>query len=368
MAEELHPETYPARCDVDSAELSRLKDALTDPDNENWRSYVEEWPPTDTRGNVYPIWFTLDDLTDSRGELVDEDGNNFNPFTGNLQPVPDDYDDWGQRCNTPLDKWRKRYPDIRYCGQIIEGYTGDASFCHIHRGRDNVKTAEEQIQTGYYTKTLDHLYEKLDPWQRLFGWGTFEALMGESSYDFAIEYRPETFDFSDKAIVPDDCTEDGILEVKVGYPTEHLNPSLSLWSAAMMGVQMISVQPRIMEEDRENGQGMMESKTIEAAQLTAPPSEHDPSPQEFKTLETWSEHHLNVALSRLVSDREKLLEMGGVTTDPEANDDEISGDNIVLEIDADADGIDTVDETADPNQFEDGVSKSQQIKDNIQSN
>jgi len=128
-----------------------------------------------------------------------------------------------------------------------------------------------------------------------------------------------------------------------------------------MGVQMITVQPRIMFEDEDEGERMMESKTIETAQLTAPPSEHDPSPQEFKTLETWSEHHLNLPLSRLVTDRPKLLERGGVGVDADDKNETMAGDDLVLEIQADHEGTETGDGGTDPNAFEDYKSESERI-------
>jgi hypothetical protein len=201
-----------------------------------------------------------------------------------------------------------------------------------------METAEEAMQTGLWARSIDHYYTKLDPLKKLFGWGTFESLMGESTHQFAPEYEPREFDFSeadiDERFWPEGVDEDGLLEVRCAYPTEHGDRAVALYVAAMMSVQMISVQPRIMYEDREAGEGMMESRTIEHAQLTAPPSEHDPTDQQFKTLETWSEHHLNLPLSRLVTDRPKLLEYGGVTSDAEDSG-SVSDEEIVMEIQAD---------------------------------
>lgn len=360
------PDEYPADCTIAADELTELKDTLTDDANSDWPSYVEDWPPSDANDNVYDIWFTLNDLN-GEGYLVDSDGRTYDPFAGNLTPRSIDS---GEFCNTPLSKWRDRYPNIRFCGIYIDERVDYDTFCKLHQGRKNtMKTAEEITQTGFYHKTLDHLYAKLTPWQRLFGHGVYESLLGQSNYDFAVEYQEDTFDFSEEDFRPPDCGEDGHLEVKCGYPTQHLDASLSLFAAAMMGVQMISVQPKIMEEDRENGEDMMESKTIETAQLTAPPSEHDPSPQQYKTLETWSEHHLNLPLSRLVNDRKKLLKMGGVSTDPEETSDDIGDADIVVNLEAEGDEIDTTDDTGtDPNHYAvDGEveSQSQQIVDNI---
>jgi len=365
----LTPDSYPGECTVTAEALQEVKDTLTDPSNDDWKSYVEDWPPSDRAGNVYPIFFTVDELN-SRGEVVDSNGNNYNPFAGVCSPVVND-SETADYCNTPLNNWKERYPNIRFCDQIVVKAV-DRDLCHVHKGRttETMRTAEDYTQSGFFHKTIDHLYADLTPWQRLFGWGVYESLMGDSSYDFAVEYRPHTFDFSDEVLRPDDCDDDGLLDVKCGYPTEHQDPALSLYAAAMMGVQMVSVQPKIMrtetDETGEETSRMMESKTIESAQLTAPPSKHDPSPQQFKTLETWSEHHLNLPLSRLVNDRKKLLKMGGVSTDPDEQAEEISDSDIVVEIEADGDTIETTDDTGtDPNGYAvDGVeSQSQKIVD-----
>jgi len=222
-------------------------------------------------------------------------------------------------------------------------------------------SAEELMQTGLHTKTIDHYYSNLSPVKKLTGWGLFESLMGDSEYEFGVEYETKSFDFSEADIQPEGVDESGHIDVKCGYPTQHTDRSLSLYVAAMMSIQMATVQPRIMYEDRENGHGMMEEQSVEAAQLTAPPSEHDPSPQQFKTLETWSEHHLNLPLSRLVTDRPKLLEYGGVGIDPQDNTDSVSEDDIVLEIQADSEDVETTEGGTDPNAFEDMKAQSEKI-------
>lgn len=353
------PEEYPARCDVSRTDLERIRERFLDDEDPFAERIDTGWPPEDSAGNVYPIWFEADDLTE-RGDLLDHNGNHYKAFSGNLEPI--EREEWGA-CNAPLSYWRERYPNIRYCGRISNSYDEEYTYCPTHKGRDNVmKSAEEHIQTGLWTKTVDHLYEHVGPWKKLVGWGTFESLMGESAYEFGVEYRARTFDFSDEPVQPDDADDEGQLHARCGYPTQHADPALSLYVAAMMGVQMISVQPRVMFEDREAGEGMMESKTVEAAQLTAPPSEHDPSPQQFETLETWSEHHLNLPLSRLVTDRPKLLERGGVSTEAAEADDGVSQDDITLEIQADPEGIDTTEGGSDPNALgDDYTAESEKI-------
>lgn len=356
----MNPREYPARCDPDREGLQCLRERFRDADDPFGERY-DEWPPADSHGDTYPLFFDAEDVNDN-GKLVDSGANPYSPFAGNLTPLVED--EW-ERCNTPLNRWRERYPDVRYCGSIVP-IGEDQSYCATHKNREHtMKSAEEHLQTGLHTKSLDHLYENLAPLKKLFGWGTYESLMGESTYEYAVEYETREFDFSDEDIKPDGVDDDGVLEVKCGYPTEHTDPALSLYVAAMQSVQMIMIQPKIMYENEEEGEGMMESRTVEKAQLTSPPTEHDPSPQEFKTIESWSEHHLNLPLSRLVTDRPKLLERGGVVVDPEGESDDVNADDIVLEIEADADGVETKDDTGtDPNHLGDDLtSESQRIVD-----
>jgi hypothetical protein len=362
------PQAYPARCDTDRDGLEELKARFEDENDDFGETVDGEWPPTDSKGNVFPIFFAPDEVDDN-GRLFDRNNTPYNPFTGNIEPI--EREKYGA-CNAPVDKWRLRYPEVRFCGKIANTYNdlqngNDHTYCSLHRNRKHmsVPTAEEQIQTGMFVNSVDHLYEQLDPWKKLVGWGTFESLMGQSTYEFAPEYEQRTLDFSDQPFQPDGCDEDGQLDVKFGYPTSHPQSALYLYVAAMQTVQMISVQPRIMAETvREDGteEGMMEVKSVDKAQLTAPPSEHDSSPQEFKTIETWNEHHLNLPMSRLISDQPDLLEMGGVEIDPESEADGPSSEDIVLEIDADPDGVETKDETGtDPNAFENYESESAKI-------
>ena len=361
-------EDYPASCTVSVDELNELVSRFHDDDDGYGSRIDQQWPVEDNEGNVYPIFYTADEV-DQKGRLTDQNGTTYRPFSGNLEPTS--YDNRGV-CNTPLNNWRQRYHRIRYCDQLT---IGDNTFCSTHNRVDpsgmptmkdtetlgELQSAEELMQTGLSVQTLDHYYSNVDPVKRLLGWGDFEALMGESSYEFGVEYEPKTFDFSDSTVKPQGIDEDDQLTVKCGYPTEHVDRALSLFCAAMMGIQMITVQPRIMHEDEDAGQRMMETKTIEHAQLTSP-TEADPS-QDYKTLETWSEHHLNLPLSRIIRDRPDLLEYGGVGVDVEDGSDTIDEDDVVLEIQADAENVETVDGGTDPNAFEGNKAPSEEIVD-----
>jgi hypothetical protein len=357
---------YPAQCDVTVAELNELQRLFYDPDSEYGKQY-DEFPATDSEGNVYPIFYSPDDLT-VNANLTDDNYAPYPPFNGNLEPGAHDHDDGIEMCNAPLNKWRERYPDIRYCGCIT--YDGQ-TFCTNHSGRidpsdvatmnmtdtDQFQSAEELMQTGLFTQTIDHFYANLSGLKKLVGWGTFESLMGESTYEFGVEYETREFDFSDTPHVTD--TDDTTTTVKCGFPTQHVDPALSLYVAAMMSVQMITVQPRIMYEDPTEGERMMETQTVEQAQLTAP-TDGDPV-QEFKTLETWSEHHLNLPLSRLVRDRPQLLERGGVSIGPGDETETIDEDDVVLEIQADPDDVETSEGGTDPNAFDEYTAPSEEI-------
>lgn len=355
---------YPALCTITATEREDLRELYTSLDN---RCGVDEWPPRDDLGNVYPLWFTIDDVDDN-GLLRDRNGNTYNPFQGNLEPQ---WEPRGRCCNAPLRKWKIRYPDIRYCGIYVDRETGYDHHCKTHQFNESMKSAEEYVQTGAFTQTVDHLYDHLSPWKKLMAWGTYENLMGESAYDFAPEDEYHVLDFSDEPLAPDDVDEDRQLEVTFSYPTDHLVPAQALFVASMQQITMMEVQQRVLwEGTRADGteEGVMESQTVEKAQLTAPPSEHDSSPQQFKTIEAWSEHHLNLPLSRLIKDQPRLLEMGGVSTDPSENSDEIDADNVVLEIEADVDGAETVNAGTDPTAVgDDMMSQSAKIKQSVES-
>lgn len=308
----------------------RLKERFEDEDDACGRKcHSDTWPPKDANGNEYPLdWFDVDDLS-KRGELYDSNYRAYSPFAGNLEPVEG-------KCNSFLSNWRERYPSVRYCGQFVAGSDvegGSDLFCNVHKGQEGfVKTAEETLQTGAYTKTVDHHYDKLGPWERLLGWGFFESLMGESSYDFAEEYDTKTFDFSESEVSPTGVDEEGELTVQVARPTAKLDPSTALLVAAFDTVAIINVQVEVMRSDTED-QKMLSSKETSNASLTSP-TEVDPS-QEWKTLEEWSEHHLNLPLSRLISDRKDLLERGGVTSDVDESAGTQNVDSLTLNVPTD---------------------------------
>ena len=298
------------------------------------------------------------------GYEVDSNGRGYDPDTGNPEPVDG-------RCNALLTNYEERYGEPRYCGKVIPQRNGEYlhQTCKNHRGQEALmKSAEELMQTGAFSQTIDHVFDKYPAWKKVTAHGLFESLMGQSTYEYAVEYEPKSFDFSDSDFKPLFVDQDGDslydendqLEILVGYPTEYSDQALALYQASIMSIMQVDVLSTINDAKVENADRPMESKTTDYAQLSAPPNEHDPSPQEFITLESWSEHHLNLPYSRLIKDRPKLLEFGGVVTDaePEQGDtSSLSIDDIELEVTADP-GVDD----APPNSLKDGA-ESKRIQD-----
>lgn len=304
---------------------------------------------TDQVGNSYPTdSFDESDL-DENGYLTDERGRQYDPFGGNRVPADG-------RCNALLQAWEDRYDEPRYCSQFVHGSSGEyfySGFCPVHKHREALmKTAEEALQSGAYAQSIDHLYEGVSGWHRLIAHGTFEYLLGESIYEYAPEYEPKKFDFSDAEMQPDFADADGEAELKVAYPTDHGDRALGLWQAAMDRVNMLTIKAVVSEGDHP-----LESKTTEHAQLTAPPSEDTPDQfkeqQHFKTIEEWTEHHLNLPYDRLVRSHDKHLEYGGVGVDVDDGTQDMNVDEIVLDVSADPEEVESSDMVDDPNSYED---------------
>jgi hypothetical protein len=70
---------------------------------------------------------------------------------------------------------------------------------------------------------------------------------------------------------------------------------------------------------------------------------------------------LNLPLSRIISDRPDLLEYGGVGVDVEDGTDTIDEDDVVLEIQADGENVETVEGGTDPNAFDGNKAASEEI-------
>lgn len=226
------------------------------------------------------------------------------------------------RCNAKLKNWQGRYGEPRYCGNSPKGCPPPKApnakpeeaegFCRHHQYKKTYRMrAKELLQHGAYTESREHLYDKVDSWDKLLMHGIHESLMEDSIHDFAPEYKEKIFDFTEED-APDSAprNDDGNVIVEVAYPTEQLDRGKALWCAAVDSVKAENVNAKIAED-------MMEVEHTSHAQLTSP-TETNPN-QVWKELTEKREHHLNLAYSRLIQDREKLLSYGGIVTGTKAD-------------------------------------------------
>jgi hypothetical protein len=290
----------------------------------------EEWPePASERDGECPDGHEC--LPD--GRCRDEYGE-YNPLAGSPEPVDG-------RCNALLDHWRSRYGEKRYCTQYPQTHFQrddwdaplEAHFCNHHSKRANVRMrAKEALQHGLFTKTREHLYDKLEPMDKLLCHALHESLLAESTFEFAEEFEEREFDFSESNSVPEFTDADGTVTIKIPRATEHIDRSQILWCAAVDSMKMMKANAKIAADE-------MEVESTEHAQLTSP-TDDNPS-QHYKTIVEKNEHHLNLAYSRLVKDRKELLSYGGVVTGTEADEEDSS---LVLEdfttIEADPEAVD----------------------------
>lgn len=255
-----------------------------------------------------------DDYTHKEGYEVDSNGRGYDPDAGSTEPID-------CRCNALLTNWEERYGEKRYCSQIVPTrYDEDfGQFCSNHRGREELYMhAKESLKHGLFCKTVHHFYDKVDPHEKVFIYGLYDQLLSDSEYDYDVEYREEHFDFGEgnfsegvdseqiRALFSEHLTDDDLFPIEVPNPTKLHDHSLALWNAAVFTVNMTRVNAILTQND-------MQSKTVSHANLTAPSE----TGQEYRTIEEWTEHHLNLPLSRLVRDRKELLEYGGVGIDTE---------------------------------------------------
>jgi len=254
-----------------------------------------------------------DSITESDVEAdrwVDSNGHVYDPETGSRSPQ-------GGRCNAVVTNYAERYGERRYCGQLPKSKFDDDvdhEFCTHHEDRAAARTsAEEMLQHGAASKSRDHTYRGLEPWDKLLVHGLHESLLGESTKEFAPAHEVKEFDFSDAAVKPARGHVEGdIYRFTVAHATEQIDREMALWAAAVDGVKMLNVNAEIAED-------AMSVETVEQAQLTSP-TDSDPT-QEFRTIEGMEEHPLNLAYSRLARDRKELLQYGGVPVDGATSDD-----------------------------------------------
>jgi len=276
--------------------------------------------------------------------MASDEHGDYDPDAGNKEPQP-------KKCNALLVHWRSRYGEPRYCSQPANSNIPaddetrwEHDYCWVHKCRYYLDMkAKELMEHGLNTQSIDHLYNKLDPWQQVFAWGCYESLLEDSQYDFTIKYKPKEFDFEDEDFdptVPEEATRgENIIIVDVPRATEKADRAFHLWFAAVDTVKMMNLQATIAEDG-------MSTKSTEYANFTTDrvPGESGGEPKSWQTLEELKEHHLNLPYSRLVKDRKELLKYGGVEIEGETNDDS----NTTISFDEDL-----LDETAEHEELHD---------------
>jgi len=244
------------------------------------------------------------------GRCRDEYGE-YNIDGGNREPKEG-------RCNALLKFYMDRYGEKRYCGCYPRKFykenghmeVKDADrFCKHHAQRHGLHMrAKELLQHGAYTKTREHMYDKLGPWDQVLCHGLHESLMADSVFEFAPEYESREFDFSEEENVPEFADEQGIVEVEIPHATEKIDRAQALWLAAVDTLKAIKVNADIAEKG-------MEVSTTSHADLVF----DDQGNASYKTIEEKVEHHLNLSYSRIIRDKPELLSYGGVQTGTEAD-------------------------------------------------
>jgi hypothetical protein len=244
-------------------------------------------------------------------DAIDDSGIPYNYDRGEKSPVEG-------RCNALLNKWRQRYGEPRFCGQLPRStFVNDVDhdYCRNHSNRASMDAlSAEQLTHGISAKTRDHLFRNLDAYKQVYAYGIFESLMADSEYEFAPEYEVRQFDFTDSPFSPD-AAEDGVVSVKVPYATQFKDREIALLAAAIDSIKMMDAQSIIAEAQ------MRVESTTKAEFTTASVVGEDGSgtPKSWHTIEEYNEHYLNLAYSRLVRDRSELLEYGGVETTEDAD-------------------------------------------------
>lgn len=210
------------------------------------------------------------------------------------------------RCNALLVSWEDRYGEPRYCTRIPEKYykcDGNSDFCKKHKGREGLmQHASDVLEHGLGTKTFAHYFDKTDPVEQVYITALYEKLLEESKYDFECEKDSliEDFDESDFDTVELGITtdEDNIVEIAFPQPTEHPIRGLALLEAAIDEVKMLKANGRILQDDLRS-ESPAKVATTEGGKIG-------------ETYDTWNEHYLNLAYSRLVKDQKENLKRGGV--------------------------------------------------------
>jgi len=242
---------------------------------------------------------------------TDSNGRDFNPYQGSVTPTDG-------RCNAPLSNWQERYGEPRYCMQLPEEtFIDDGSqFCKMHKSREDLmERASELFTHGVYAKTIKHVFERLEPWQKLTALGWYDSYVRESTFDFEAELQEVQIDFADfdgelplELVVRLDGDEQ--LSIAMPVPTEHEPRCFALFRAALMDLKTGLAERAVFDTD--DGTAVMEkSETLDVIE--------DEDGNVVDTIDIEDEHHLNVPISRIDGDKNDLLAFGGVPVDSGAD-------------------------------------------------
>ncbi|MDB9247468.1 hypothetical protein PN419_00405 [Halorubrum ezzemoulense] len=283
--------------------------------------HPDDWPDDATRAD-YPD--ELPEPTgwhDDSGKPYDSNWRRYNPYQGSKTPTDG-------RCNALLSGWRDRYGEPRYCMRLPEDeYIDDGSqFCRVHNERGTLMDRAADLFThGIYSKTIRHIFDKLDPWQKLVVLAFYDSYVQESHFEFDAELQEHTIDFSgyDRELpleVAAELDEDEQYTVGVPIPNEHEIRCFALYRAAL----------------KDMSASLAERETLPDADTAAMERETTVTvTDDGREITDLDEHHLNVAISRTDNDREDLLRFGGVPMDSDA-DVEINAETpeeLVLDVD-----------------------------------
>lgn len=243
---------------------------------------------------------------DGDGKPCDSNGTRYNPYQGSVSQTDG-------RCNALLTRWKERYGEARYCMAMPEStFLGDegSDYCRSHKHNETnealMERAREAFTHGLFSKSIRHVFDKLQSWQQLSVLGRYDAYVSESHYEYAPTVQSHTIDFSDYdgelplelAVELDD---DECMDVGVPIPTEHQNRAYALYRAALSDVKSGLAERSILDTD---SSGAMERETVV-----------DINPETGEKYTEMEEHHLNLSLSRLDKDRKELLQFGGIPLD-----------------------------------------------------
>jgi len=224
-------------------------------------------------------------------------------------PDEDDYD--YQPCGAVLTYTFERYGERRYC----EALAADnfpmhdkefGQFCKNHQARG--KLMEQQRQNARhlaFVKSYENVFEYLSTHKKLIAIEMFESFLEESIYDYDYEKEPIEVAVGDSGLFEGDTA---VIDIPV--PSNKAAAAKALWFASLDYVRMENIQASQFEYAAENDMAVGErEKVISVTEDGRPITDED-------------EHHLNLPLSRIQSDYEKHLDVGGVEVGASEDDDD----------------------------------------------